>query len=220
MSFNLPVPQAPEALSLLIPEIAHPHIVHFAVALPAVIVVFEFVNLASRRRLVGIFSFFFMIVLGAVLYVSLLSGDMDAARVHSILGNEVKDLLGNHRTMGIYLFYGTLVFAIMKLISLMLQKTVFKLFVFTIALALAFITVTVGADGEKLVYVHGVNVVSAGSSSAVGSFGSTKMSSPAVSETEKKEQSVSDKPTEKSPALNEDKDAEDDSPKAEENNVS
>ncbi|WP_456433744.1 DUF2231 domain-containing protein [Nitratifractor sp.] len=200
---ELPIPLPPAAWGIHIPETIHPLVVHFAVALPFLILLLELVNLFVRRRILGVTSFGFMVLLTLVLYATVVTGATDAKAALDTLGTEAKGALADHKQWGTYLFYASVVLMLVKLLSVLVRKTGVRVFFFIVLLLFAAATLATGKRGGALVYRYGVNVAAshapsqptaagtsatsvseaAGAAESTGSKGEEKKSTPsAVSE--------------------------------------
>jgi uncharacterized membrane protein len=155
---NLPPLSIPEfPLPITIPEMMHPAIVHFAVALPVVILLIELINLAARRKSIGAISFVLIVLMAVVYLGAYLTGTVDAEAAKG-LGTEAKSVLDGHKNGGIWLVYASLVVLLFKLISSGVGKFPVRI-VFLVVLGLFFWGATgVVKKGCALTYKHGVNV--------------------------------------------------------------
>jgi uncharacterized membrane protein len=155
---NLPPLSIPEfPLPITIPEMMHPAIVHFAVALPVVILLIELINLAARRKSIGAISFVLIVLMAVVYLGAYLTGTVDAQAAKG-LGADAKSLLDAHKNGGVWLVYGTLVVLFFKLVSSAVNKFPARI-VYLIVLGVFFWGATgVVKKGCALTYKHGVNV--------------------------------------------------------------
>ena len=164
---NLPelsIPLPPPGLSVEIPDMMHPLAVHFAVAIPFVLIVIELINLFTKKRAIGVMSFLLMLLLSAVLYAALLTGSTDAQAAKAALGDEAHAILQQHKEWGIYLFYASLGLVAVKILSVLWRRTVVRLFLLIVLFLFAAATLATAKKGGELVYRYGVNVVAKDSS--------------------------------------------------------
>lgn len=160
----LSIPDLP--LPIAIPEMMHPAIIHFAVALPVIIILLELINLAVRRKLLGSISFVLMVLMALVYLGAYLTGTVDANRAKDLLSPETKALLDAHKNGGIWLVYGSLGVILLKIISVAVKKILVRI-VYLLVLVLFFWGATgVVQDGCALTYKHGVNVQKAAATAA------------------------------------------------------
>lgn len=150
---NIPLP-------FKIPEMMHPFFVHFSIALPAVVIILEIINLFYKRRTIGILSFVFMLLLSIVLFMAYLTGVTDAQIAKDTLNPQAKDILMAHKQLGIYIVYASTILVLFKLFSIVIRKTVMRVLFLLVLLVFIASTLTQGKKGGELVYKYGVNVKS------------------------------------------------------------
>ncbi len=160
---SIPIPALDK---ILVPELIHPFVIHFAIALPVVIIILEFINLFARRKLLGFISFFFMVLFSVVLLGAYLTGTTDA-KLLSSLGGEALETLKQHKMEGIYLFYASLVLIVIKLLSVMVRKVGVKILFILFLLVFSAVLANVALKGTKLVYKYSVVCQKAQASKAV-----------------------------------------------------
>ncbi len=196
----LTIPQLP--LPFPIPEMIHPVFVHFAVALPVLVLLIELINLFSKKRALGVMSFFFMLLITAVFVGAYLTGSTDGEAAKAFLSPEAKEVLLGHKQLGIYLVYASGLLMLFKLFSVLIRKTVIKVLFFLVLVVFTVAVFNEGKKGGALVYQYGVNVKSV---PAIG-----KVSKPKTATESKREESseppvAEEKKAEKTPAQEESK---------------
>ena len=154
----LPDISIPIHLPIEIPTLLHPPIVHFAVAIPVLILLFEIINLFLKSKSLKITTSLLIALTVLIIFCAYLTGKTDAKVVlDSGTFNEVADLK-EHKLLGIYLVYATVIIFVFKLLSLVINKTGFRIF-YVFLLTLFVISILEQAeDGGKLVYKYGANV--------------------------------------------------------------
>jgi len=156
---NLPPLSIPDfSLPFAIPHMVHPLFVHFAIALPVVIILFELVNLATKRRSIGVMSFVLILLLVVAYAGAYLTGITDGQEAKKLLSPEAKQLLGAHKQLGIYLVYGSLVVLLFKLISSAVNKFPARLVFLLVLIGFTLTAFNEGKKGGELVYTYGANV--------------------------------------------------------------
>ncbi len=156
---NLPPVSIPDlALPFAMPHMVHPFFVHFAIALPVVILLFELVNLLLKRRAVGVSSFLLLVLMVVVYVGAYLAGVTDGKEAAKVLSPEAKEALNVHKQLGIYLVYGSLVVVLFKLISVMVKKIAARLVFLVVLIVFILIAFSEGKKGGELVYRYGANV--------------------------------------------------------------
>jgi uncharacterized membrane protein len=156
----LPSIDIPISLPFDLPLLMHPPLVHFAIALPIVILILEVVNSFLNKRTISIISFSMIVVLSVVLLGAYFTGKTDGSEAFALLGSEAKETLKEHRLLGVYLFYGSLILIVLKLTKITRLNFFKGLYIFILV---AFIGATMhqGKEGGELVYKYGVNVSAA-----------------------------------------------------------
>ncbi len=155
--YQLPLPPQ-ELIPFVIPEHIHPLFVHFAIALPIVILIIELYNLITRRRSIAVLSLFFMVLLAIVIFGAILTGATDAKLANA--SGQIKEIILEHKAIATYLLYGVGVLIILKLLSMFVARNLFKItYVIFIFIFIA-VTFYNGKLGGSLVYEYGVNVKS------------------------------------------------------------
>jgi len=157
MSF-LPLSIPNIALPIEIPHMIHPLFVHLSIALPIVIILLEVINLATKRRTIGVLSFFFMLLLSIVLLLTYYTGVTDAQLAKDMLTPNAKEALAGHKQLGIYLVYSSLLVLTFKLIAVLVKKTVMRVLFFLVIIVFTAAILNEGKKGGELVYTHGINV--------------------------------------------------------------
>ena len=168
---NLPEISIPKAIldSLpldQVPALMHPPLVHFAIVLPIMIVLLELVNIIVKRgetpeepkgRGVSALSLILILAMLVIFSLAYISGSVDGKAAWDLLGGAGQSELKEHKLIGTYLVYGTLVLLAFKLLA-MLAGTKARLLLLIIALVFAAATLRQGKDGGELVYKYGANV--------------------------------------------------------------
>ena len=155
---ELPAITLPQiALPFDIPVLLHPAVVHFAVAVPVVILLLEFYNLFAKRKSIGGFSFLLLILTIVVFAVAYFTGGVDGKEAYDLLSPEGQSELKEHKLLGIYLLIGTVIVLFFKLLA-MTGKGILKFLFFIVLLGLIAGTFKQGKDGGELVYEYGANI--------------------------------------------------------------
>ncbi len=148
-----------------VPAIVHPPLVHFAIVLPIMIVLLELVNIIVKSgetpeepkgRGVSTLSFLLILAMVVIFGAAFVSGSVDGKAAWDALGAEGQAELKEHKLIGTYLVYSSIVLLVFKLISFMGSKS--RIFFLLLAIAFAAGTLKQGKDGGELVYEYGANV--------------------------------------------------------------
>jgi len=144
-------------LPFAIPAMLHPSVVHFAIAIPVVILLLEVYNLFVKRKSIGVFSFILLLLTVLLFALAYLTGGVDGKETFDLLSEEGQTLLKEHKLSGTYLLLGSVVILLLKLFAISGNK--FFKFIYIMALAgLIFCTFNQGKEGGELTYKHGANV--------------------------------------------------------------
>ncbi len=154
----LTLPMVP--LPFEIPLMVHPVLVHFAVALPVVVLLLELINLFAKKRTVGILSFFFMVLITVLFFAAYLSGTADGKEAKAFLSAEAKEALAGHKQLAVYLVYVSGILMLFKLFSVIIRKTAIRVLFFLVLIVFVVTVLNEGKKGGALVYQYGVNVKS------------------------------------------------------------
>ena len=75
---NLPAISIPQIdLPFEIPLLMHPPVDHFAIALPIVVLIVEFINLFAKRRSLSLLSLFLLIIMMMAVTAAYFTGSVD-----------------------------------------------------------------------------------------------------------------------------------------------
>jgi len=155
---ELPAITLPQiALPFDIPTLIHPAAVHFAVAIPVIVLLLEFYNLFTRRKSIGAFSFILLVLTVVFFAIAYLTGSVDGKEAYDLLSPEGQAELKEHKLLGVYLLIGTVIVLFFKLLA-MTGKGILKFLFFIVLLGLIAGTFKQGKDGGELVYEYGANI--------------------------------------------------------------
>ncbi len=144
-------------LPFTIPALLHPSVVHFAIAIPVVILLLEVYNLFVKRKSIGVFSFMLLILTVLFFASAYLTGGVDGKETFDLLSVEGQTLLKEHKLAGTYLLLGSAVVLLLKLFAI--TGNAFFKFIYIVALAgLVLCTFNQGKEGGELTYTYGANV--------------------------------------------------------------
>jgi len=152
-AINLPQIELPFA----IPTLVHPAVVHFAIAIPIIVLLLEFYNLFARRKSIGGFSFLLLLITVAVLITAYLTGGVDAKAAYDLLNADGQAELKAHKLLGVYVLFVSIAVIVFKLLA-MTGKGFFRFLFFIALMGLIAISLKQGKDGGELVYEYGANV--------------------------------------------------------------
>ena len=153
----LPAIDIPLTLPFDVPVLLHPPLVHFAIVLPVVILLLEFFNLFMRKRAVSVVSLSLLTLLVIVLFGAFFTGKTDGSEAWSAMSGDAKELLKEHKLLGTYMFYGSVVLLFLKFLNLTKSGVLKVLYMLALA-GFVFVTLHQGKEGGELVFKHGTNV--------------------------------------------------------------
>jgi len=151
----LSIPEIP--IPLEIPELLHPAIVHFIIAIPIVVLLLELYNLGVKRRSISLFSLFLLIIVAVAMFGAYLTGSVDGKATWDILSTEGQAELKEHKLLGIYLVYASLGLVLFKLLFMALRKKIGRIIFILILGGFIAVTLNQGKEGGELVYKYGAN---------------------------------------------------------------
>lgn len=158
---NLPplvIPDIP--LPFEISYTIHPILMHFAVALPVIVLVLELVNIFTKKRVISVLSFIFMIFIVVVLLTTHLAGITDQESAKDFLSPEAKEVLSAYSQLGVYLVYTSGILMLFKLFSVLIQKTAVRILFFLVLVVFTAAVFNWDQKARDLTYLYGVNVKS------------------------------------------------------------
>ena len=154
---SLPNIPFPFELPLDIPLLTHPAVVHFAVAIPIVILLLEIINLFFKKRAISMLSLFLIFIVVASMSVAYFAGVVDGKEAYSLLIAEGQAELKEHKLLGAYLVYGSIALFFFKLLFMAFSQIVARLFFVLLLMGFISVTLKQGKDGGELVYKYGAN---------------------------------------------------------------
>ncbi|MEA2029476.1 MAG: DUF2231 domain-containing protein [Campylobacterota bacterium] len=153
-----PLEIPPLNIPIEIQTLAHPAIVHFAIAIPIIVLLIEIFNTFFKKRALSVASLLMLMLLSAIALGAYLSGVVDGKAAADNLSSDAMATLKEHKIIGIYLVYASGVVLIFKMLS-MLFNVGFIRFLFVLTLiGYSGLSLYQGKEGGELVYKYGANV--------------------------------------------------------------
>ncbi len=141
-----------------VPILMHPISVHFAIAIPVIVMLIEIVNLFIKRKCLGVISSLLLLLAVGIYIGAFFTGKADGSETAALLSPDGKELLKQHKMLGIYLVYAMGALFILRLIVAAFQGILSKLFfIIVLAIFMGFMFKQ-GKMGGELVYTYGANV--------------------------------------------------------------
>jgi len=155
---TLPQISIPVNIPFDIPTMLHPPLVHFAVAIPVLVLLFEVINIFLKSKSLKIITSIFLFLTIAIFFGAYLAGTADGkAAIDSGTFNAMSELK-EHKLLGMYLFYASIGIFVFKLLSLVVNKTGFRIFYVLLLIGFVASVLHQGKEGGELVYKYGANV--------------------------------------------------------------
>ena len=145
-------------LPIEIPTLLHPVVDHFAIAIPVLLVVLEILNLFFKSKSLKITTAILWFVMIGIFFVAYLTGVHDAKVA---LDNDFSAVseLKEHKLLGMYIVYASVGVLILKLLSLLINRTGFRVFYILVLFGFLASVLHQGKEGGELVYKHSANVM-------------------------------------------------------------
>ncbi|HHH20281.1 MAG TPA: hypothetical protein ENK86_07220 [Campylobacterales bacterium] len=154
---SLPNISIPFELPIPLEVLLHPPVVHFAIALPVIVILLEIINLGFKQRSLSLFSLFLIVLLAVVTTAAYFTGSVDGKETFMFLSDEGKAELKEHKLLGTYLVYGSWALVLLKLLFMAISRVVAKLFFVLILIGFTGVMMLQGKDGGEIVYKYGAN---------------------------------------------------------------
>ena len=155
---SLPTIDIPIHLPFDIPLLIHPIFVHFAIAIPVIVLLIELINIKADKSTVSITSLFLLTLLMIVYLGAFFTGKADGSEAFALLDVEAKEELKEHKLLGVYLVYATAVLFLFKIFAMLLKRSWTRNIFLVLTVLFIAIAFKQGKDGGELVYEYGVNV--------------------------------------------------------------
>ena len=155
---SLPVIDIPLKIPFEIPLLLHPSVVHFAIAIPIIVLILELSNLYFKRRALNVISLSFLILTAVIFFGLFLTGKADGSEAFPLLSEAGQAELKEHKLLGIYMVYASLTLFIFKTIAMLVMNKWAKIVYFLVLIVFIGLSLKQGKDGGELVYEYGANV--------------------------------------------------------------
>lgn len=155
---SLPAITIPVEIPFHVPLLLHPVVVHFAIAIPIIVLILELFNLYFKRRALNVISVSFLLVVIIIFAGLFVTGTTDGSEAGPLLSKEGLSELKEHKLLGIYLVYASLLPIIFKALSLLVKNKWVKMIYLVVLLTFIGVSLKQGKDGGELVYKYGANI--------------------------------------------------------------
>ncbi len=151
---KIEIPQLPFEVPLLM----HPVVVHFAIAIPILVLVLELFNLFFKRRALNVITSVLLVALSAIYLALYITGKTDGSEAYALFSDEVKTAFKAHVLLGTYLIYSSILLIVFKVMALLFKKPFFTALYLIIMIVFIGVNLKQGKSGGELVFTHGANV--------------------------------------------------------------
>jgi len=134
----------------------HPPIVHFAMVLPLVALVFSFIYLLKRDATMSKVSSRTTLLAAFAMAAAWYTGSQAGPEIHSFLSVEGKEELMEHKALGLYLAIAMGVIAVIQMAGCYMKKFTIEALAVVLLLGATVMTFAQGKDGGEIVYEHGM----------------------------------------------------------------
>lgn len=134
----------------------HPPIVHFAIVLPLVALVFSLIYLLKRDASMSKISSRTTLIAALAMAAAWYSGNQAGPEIYDYLSAEGKQELMGHKTLGLYLAIAMGVIAVLQMAGSIMKKFAIEALAVVLLLGATVVTFAQGKDGGEIVYNHGM----------------------------------------------------------------
>jgi len=134
----------------------HPPLVHFAIVLPLVALVFSLIYLLKRDETMSKISSRLTLLAALAMAAAWYSGNQAGPEIYSFLSPEGKEELMEHKALGLYLAIAMGIIAILKMAGCYMKKFAIEALAVVLLLGATVVTFAQGKDGGEIVYNHGM----------------------------------------------------------------
>ena len=136
----------------------HPPLVHFAIVLPIVALVFQIAYSVSNNYLYSQWASRILIIAALFILSTWYTGGLEGQDVYPLLSEEGQATLKQHKEIGFYLMIGMITLAILKFIACKSRHVILETIVLVGLLISSSVLAYQGFIGGDVVYKHGGGV--------------------------------------------------------------
>ena len=136
----------------------HPPLVHFAIVLPVIALIFQLAYSITNNYLYSQWSARLLILAAIVMLGTWYTGGVEGKAIYPLLSENAQEVLIQHKNLGLIAMISTIVLAIVKFIACKARSVVLETLVFIGLLAVSSLLAYQGLLGGELVYKHGASV--------------------------------------------------------------
>ena len=136
----------------------HPPLVHFAIVLPMVALIFQLAYSVSNNYAYSQWSSYILMIAAVFMSAAWFTGGMQGEDVYPLLSEEGQSLLKQHKNLGFYIMLMTIVLAMAKFIACKSRTVFLETIVLIGLLGISSVVAYQGFIGGDVVYKHGGGV--------------------------------------------------------------
>ena len=136
----------------------HPPLVHFAIVLPFLALVFQLAYSVTNNYTYSQWSARTLIVTAIVITTAWYTGGVEGSDVYPLLSEAGQETLKSHKNLGLYIMVTTIIICLVKLVACKSRNVLLETLVFISLLGLTSALAYQGLLGGDVVYKHGANV--------------------------------------------------------------
>ena len=136
----------------------HPPLVHFAIVLPFLALVFQLAFSVTSTYAYSQWSARTLMVSAIVMTAAWYTGGQEGAEAYALLSEAGQESLKSHKNLGLYIMVATIVIAIVKFVACKSRNALLETLIFVSLLGLSSTLAYQGLLGGEVVYKHGANV--------------------------------------------------------------
>ena len=136
----------------------HPPLVHFAIVLPMVALIFQLSYSVTNNYTYSQWASRILIIASVFMIAAWYTGGVEGKDVYPLLSEEGQTLLKQHKQLGLYIMVITIVLTLAKLIASKARNVVLETLVLLGLLGTSSLVVYQGLLGGDVVYKHGGGV--------------------------------------------------------------
>ena len=136
----------------------HPPLVHFAIVLPMVALIFQLAYSVTNNNLYSKWASRVLIIASLFMIAAWYTGGLQGKDVYPLLSEEGQTLLKQHKQLGLYMMIITIVLSLAKLIASKARNVILETLVLVGLLGTSSLVVYQGLLGGDIVYKYGGGV--------------------------------------------------------------
>ena len=140
------------------PTLLHPPLVHFAIVLPLVALIFQLAFSVTNNYNYSQWSTRILFVAALVMVGTWYTGGLEGQDVYPLLSENGQEVLKSHKNLGLYIMIATIALAIVKFVACKSRNVILETIVFIGLLAVTSSLAYQGLLGGDVVYKHGGGV--------------------------------------------------------------